>query len=159
MTIKIEITPQKIYAKIIAYMLSFLGLITLVNSITNEIGMASEWDSYFVIGVLLVLMLIGFYFLLCERIKSRGDCLIVFAFFVFSYLSSLVWFPQNGKYLFTTMTDFFNNPVYTLFVLSVPGYLFSRQLKDYHLFFKIMIRYAYVVVVLSAIVFLFVKNQ
>lgn len=159
MRMKIGINPQKVYAEIIAYMLSFLSLITLVNSITNEIGWGTALDSYIFIAILLGMFLIGFYFLLFENIKSRVDCLIVPVFFAFSYLSSMAWFPQNNKYLFTTLIDFLGNPLYSLFVLSLPGYLFARHLREYPLFCSIMRKYAYVVVGLSIIVFLFMRNS
>ena len=159
MKMEIRINPQKIYASIIAYMMSFLSLITLINGISNEIGVVTELDSYLFVVILLVLFLIGFYSLLFENFKSRVDCLIILVFFVSAYLFSLVWFPRNSKYLFTALTDFFGNPLYTLFVLSLPGYLFARYLRDYSLFCRTMKRYAYIVVGLSIIVFFFMKNS
>lgn len=157
MIVKIE--PQKVYASIIAYMLSFLGLITLVNSINNEIGLVTALDSYIFISILLGMFLVGFYTLLRENNKPQVDCFLVPAFFVCSYLLSMVWFPQNSRYLFTSLTDFLGNPIYTLFVLSLPGYIFARHLKDYSLFCSIMRKYAYVVVVLSVVVFLFMRDS
>lgn len=159
MKMKIEINPQKVYAAILAYMISFLSLITLVNGITGAIGWDTALDSYIFFAILIGLFLIGICSLLFENIKTRVDCLIVFAFFICAYLFSLILFPQNSKYLFTTPTDFFGNPIYTLFVLSLPGYLFARYLKDYTLFCSIMRKYAYVVVILSVIVFFFMRDS
>lgn len=159
MKLAIKINSQKVYATIIAYMVSFLPLITLVNGITGEMGGITAWDSYIFVALLLGMLLIGFVSLVHERNNLRIDCFIVLAFFVCSYLSSIVLFPQNSKYLFSDLTDFFGNPVYSIFLLSLPGYFFARHLRNYPLFCSIMRKFAYVVVGLSIIVFFFMKNS
>lgn len=159
MRMKIEINPQKVYASIIAYMLSFLSFVTLVNGINNGIGLATEWDTYIFVAILLCMLLVGFFVLLFENLNSCVDSWILIAFFACSYLFSLIFFPQNSKYLFTALTDFFGNPVYSIFLLSLPGYLFARHLSDYSLFCCIMRRCACVVVVLSIILFFFMRDS
>lgn len=156
---KIEIYPQKVYASIIAYMISFLPLITLVNGVTGWIGFSTSWDSYICILILLCMYIIGLYLLLFKGTRPRVDCLILLAVLVCLYLSSKVCFPENGKYLFTDLTDFFGNPLYTIFLLSLPGYFFARNLSDYTLFCNIMRKYAYVIVGLSVIVFFFMRDS
>lgn len=156
---RIKICSQKIYATIIAYMLSFLSLVTLINGVTNMIGWGSQWDSYVLIAILFAMYLIGFYLLMFENYKLRVDGILVFAVFVSLYLCSVLLYPQNNKYLFTTFTDFLGNPVYTIFFLSLPGYLFARNLENYSYFCAIMSRCAYIVVGLSVIVFFFMTNS
>lgn len=154
-----EMNAQKVYASILAYMMSFLSLTTLVNGITNEVGLTTSLDSYVCIALLIGMFLVGFYFLLLRNAEVKADTLIVLAFFACAYLSSMILFPQNKGYLFTNLTDFFGNPIYSIFLLSLPGYLFARHLKEYSLFCGIMRRYAYAVVALSVIVFFFTEDS
>ena len=156
---RISINPQRVYASILAYMISFLSLMTLVNAITNELGFVTSLDSYMFVATLLGMLAIGFYSLLFEKSKSRGDCFILLASFGCAYLFSIVLFPQNSKYIFTNLSDLFGNPLYSIFVFSLPAYLFARHLKEYNLFCGILRSYAYAVVGLSVITFLFAQNS
>ena len=160
MKLKIEINPQKVYASIIAYMISFLPLVNLVNGISSEIFKSStSWDSYMLILIFLGMFAIGFYCLVRENVNFQIDSLIVFAVFVVTYLVSILVFSQNSRYLFTSWVDFLGNPVYVIFVLSLPGYVFARHLRDYSQFCYTMRIYAYIVVILSIVVFFFAKES
>ena len=154
-----KIRSQNVYSNILTYIISFLSFITIANGITNEIGLQTAWDSYILVAVLVISLLIGFYALLFENAELQTDILIVVIFFLCSYLMSIICFPQNNKYLFTTWSDLFGNPVYSIFVLSLPAYVFARNLRDYSLFCYTMRKSAYIVVGLSVVVFLFMKDS
>ena len=78
------------------------------------------------------------------RIKT--DVLVVLLVFVLSYVLSYSFVHNNKLYMFTQWTDFSGNPLYLLFVFSLPAYVFMRYVTDYDRMFEICHIFAWIVV-------------
>ncbi len=156
---KIMFNAQKVYSLIVAYMLSFLALLNLGNGIFNLLGVHIYWDTVFLYGMLLVLVLWGIVLAIMESKYVKIDILFLLLFLVISFVFSILMFPLNVKYIFTSWFDYSKNPIYVVFLYSLPGYIFVRKLEDYDHFKRLMKKFSYTVVVMSIIVFFFAKDS
>lgn len=155
---RIKVYTQKLYAVIIAYMLSFSAFLNLVNGILNSIGLQTVLDTVLLYGGMFGLLLMGFALMLTHSKHLEIDVLLLVSFFSMYYIISLLIFPENKSFLFTSWTDYAKNPIYSIFLYSLPGYIFARKLHDYEYFKLIMRRFSYVVVSMSIIVFFLARD-
>lgn len=156
---KIIFNTKYIYSLIIAYMLSFLAFLNLGNEILNVLGLKTQLDTIILYVGLVALEVLGLIFVLKDIRHFKIDILFIFLFFALSYFASAMIYPDNAERIFTSWSDYFHNPVYLLFIYSLPGYYFVRQLNDYKYFYSIMKVFSYIVVVMSVIVFFFAKGS
>lgn len=156
---KIVFNVQKVYALTIAYMLSFLAFLNLGNAVLNRIGFYTTLDTVILYGLLLGLVCVGFFLSVMEGKAFCFDDLCVLAFFVLAFLISGLMHPENEEYLFTSWLDYSRNPVYVLFLYTLPGYYFARRLRHYEYFKQIMLIFSYAVVILSVIVYFAAKDS
>ncbi|MBQ8783601.1 MAG: hypothetical protein IJZ57_07510 [Clostridia bacterium] len=156
---KIVFNKQHVFAFTVAYMLSFLALLNLGNEIFNLFGMVNQLDTIVLYGLLVGLVVLGIFLTFNDRVHFKLDILCVVVFLAVAFVVTYVLFPENVKYLFTSWTDFFTNPIYILFIYTLPGFAFARQLKDYEFFNYILRIFSYITVTLSVIVFFFAKGS
>lgn len=156
---KIKIYVQKVYSVILAYMLSFSALLNLINGLLNAIGLQTVLDTMILYGAMFSLIFFGITLTLDRSDYLEIDIFLFVSFFALYYLISELLFPANRVFLFTSWKDFTKNPIYLLFVYSLPGYVFARKLVDYECFKKIMRGFSYVVVSMSIMVFFFAKGS
>lgn len=78
-------------------------------------------------------------------------CALVF-FFV-SYFGTVMFFPQNLEYMWTTADDILTNPTYILLFFVISGFIASFYLNDIELFISIFEKFSVITVALLAIRF------
>ena len=149
---------QKIYSFIIAYMVSFLGLLNCVNAITNEIGFTTSIDTILCYGILLLTIVLGVVVIVIEG-QIKKDLLLLIALLFVAYITTYIFFPTNRAYMFTGITDITGNPLYILVIYSVTGYVFARYLNTYVYLKKYLFILSYVVVGISVVVYFFIPES
>ncbi len=152
---KIRLEPQKIYAIVIVYMLSFMALLNLVNSILNMVGMQTVLDTVALYGILYILVALGVVMFLWDKHRMPLDVLVVVCAFILLYASSYLLHPQNRQHMMTSLADYADNPLYLTFLYSMPCYIFVRKLRDYAYFKQVLVIFSYLIVAMSIIVFFF----
>lgn len=156
---KIRLDKQKLYSWIIVYMLSFLAFLNLGNELLNLIGIRVIWDTVLLYGLLVGLILIGIVLCIKDYNRFKIDVFFVILFFLTFYSVSTLINPKNAVYLFTSWMDYSTNPVYVIFLYSLPGYIFMRKLKQYDYLILYMKYFSYIVVCMSILVFLFSRDS
>lgn len=149
---------QKIYSFIIAYMVSFLGLLNCVNAITNEFGFTTSIDTILCYGILLLTIVLGVVVIVIEG-QIKKDLLLLIALLFVAYIATYIFFPTNRACMFTEITDLTENPLYILVLYSVTGFVFARYLNTYVYLKKYLFVLSYVVVGISIIVYFFIPES
>ena len=149
----IKVNAQKVYAFILAYMLAFPALLNMLNEMLNMVGLNTVLDTAVLYGILWFLILLGIFSFFRSYKSVKLDTLCILLFFMAVYAISFLAFPQNRQYLFTGFADYATNPIYLLFLYSLPGYVFVRELKDYSYFKRLMLPFSYAVIISSTLVF------
>jgi len=152
-TIRLE--SQKVYAFALVYMVSFVGLLNLINSLLNMAGLQTVLDTVVLYGVLFGLLFVGLLVAVSDRRGMEIDVLLVVGIFVLLYISSYVLHSRNRSYLITSFLDYDDNPFYLIFLYSLPCYIFVRKLRDYKYFQKVLVKFSYAIVIMSIVVFIF----
>ncbi len=155
----IRIHKQRAYSFIISYLLSFSALLSLCNGLLNAIGLQTVLDTVLLYGLMFGLIISGFLMSLIHGERIELDVFVILSFFALCYLISMLLFSENRALLFTSWVDYSKNPLYLIFVYSLPGYIFARKLTDYECFESIMRLFSYTVVILSILVFVFVRDS
>ena len=149
---KIKINRQKVISFAIAYMVSFLGLLNCVNAITNEIGINTAMDTFFMYMLLWGLAL----FVWLDSINKRNlkkDVLFITILLILLHMWTLLFFQENTKYILASTYTFSNSPLLVLFVYSFSGYVAVRSLNNYQYLLKYLKIFSYVIIIMSSIVF------
>ncbi len=149
----IRLSTQKVYAVVLAYMLSFPALLNTGNELFNMLGIRTVLDTAVMYIALVLSVAFAMFLYLRDYKKLKADSLCLYLAFIIAYILSFLMFPKNQTYLFTGLGDYTANPLYTVFIYSLPGYVFVRELKSYDCFKDIMTKLSYVVVVLSCLVY------
>lgn len=143
---------------IVCAMVSIQPIMFFVNMICNlAVSEGFIYDTVVCYLALFVLMFLGL-----KRIyrKIKPDIMGFIAILVGAWLITMLMFPDNGKYMYTKLTDVMNNPLYYVFLYSFPGYMFVRYISDYEQLKRIMSYFSVAVVVCSIVSFFIVlKNQ
>ena len=155
---KIRLNTQYVYSFTVAYMLSFLGILSMTNNILNTVGLQTTLDTIVMYSALLFLVFGGLLLTFTEGETFKVDVFIIVAFFVMAFIASSLFHPENSVYMFTSIGDYSGNPIYLFFIYSLPCYIFVRYLKNYSYFIRIMRAFSYVTVVMAIIVFFFTKG-
>lgn len=150
---KVRLNVQKVYALIVTYMLSFLALLNLGNAILNRIGLYTVYDTVLLYGMLVGLIGLGVLVSVMDGGTLRLDDIALIGFLAVSFILSGLLHPNNRKYLFTSWMDYAKNPVYIVFLYSLPGFYFARRLRGYEHFMRFMTFFSYAVVAMSVIVY------
>lgn len=70
---------------------------------------------------------------------------MVFMLFLVSWLATLLY-PENPKYMWTSLTDFFENPTYIFWLFSFTLFLFSGCIDDVKQLTEVLEKVAYITV-------------
>ena len=108
-------TRQKILSFAVAYMVSFLGILNCLNAITNEIGLHTTLDTVVCYGLLLASIVLGILMIIMSG-KIKLDVILLLSAIFLAYVFTMLFFPENTEYFFTSISDFMGNPFY-VFVL------------------------------------------
>ncbi len=145
---------QKSIAFAAAYLVSFLAILSCTNALTNVIGINTSLDTVVLYGLLWGGLLLALWSIL-RTAYVKLDVLLVFLFLGVSYLITAVAFPQNIRFLYTSLLDYAQNPFYVVWLYSLPGYLLARHLHDYEQFSSYLYKLSYIVVILSVWTYFF----
>lgn len=156
---KVVINVQKLYALIVTYMLSFLALLNLTNALLNRIGIYTVLDTVLLYGLLVGLVFLGVLASVAGGRALKLDDILLIGFLGFSFVLSWLMHPENKRFLFTSWLDYSKNPLYAVFLYSVPGYYFVRRLQNYDYFRKIMAGFSYAVVSMAVAVYFTAKDS
>lgn len=143
---------QKMISISICALISYQPIVSLINTIVNLfVSTKFIYDSLFCYLILLFII-IKATFVTFKHIKI--DILFLTLFYLSAYLITYLFFNANRNYMFTNIFDLMGNPLYVLFILTFPGYIFARNISNYHIFNSIMYAFSIIVVILSALTFI-----
>lgn len=149
---------QKLIALTIAYLVSFQGVLIGINAITDAMKINVVWDTAIVYLLLWGLSLYG----IVRSIYFYGikiDVFILLMVFTLLFMVTPIIFPENTKYIIPIDADFSNSPILAFFVHSFLGYVFIRYLQDYDHLMKYLRIFSYIVILLSVIIYFFLKDS
>ena len=140
-------TNQKTLIITVCTLVCFPPIVLFVNMLCSAIfGPDFSMDTlacYFFAACMILFSLKELHF----RIKI--DALLIYVVFILAYIISYAFFEANRRYLVTEWDDFASNPVYLLFVFSLPAYVFMRYINDYERLYKTFFYFALIVVFCS----------
>lgn len=153
-----EYKKQRVVCLFLSFLLCFTPIVSSLNVIFNYLPGGASLNTgllYFCFYALLIATLFS-------NIRFMQKKLFYFLIFAFtSYLGTVVAFPQNIKYMWTTANDLLTNPTYILLFFGISGFIASFYLKDMGLFISIFEKFSVVSVALLAIRFfmVFIKKS
>ena len=155
---KIRLSIQKIMAFTIAYMVSFLALLNCVNALTNALGLNTPLDTVIMYAFLWALAIFTW---VCAMRKSyfKGDVFLFAWIFVILFFVAYFLYPKNAEYVALSGSPVLDNPIIVFFMYSLTGYVAVRALHNYDDLLRYLYVFSYVVIILSALVFFFVRDS
>lgn len=153
-----EQSKNKYFSFALAYMVSFLCLLNTINSTIGLIGISSSLDTVFLYTSFWAVILVGLILVLLRAKNMPIDIFLIAGGIIIAYVISYLYFPENSMYMRFNHLYYVGNPIYALFIFSLPAYAFVRQLTDYTYFKKYMTVFSYLVVILSVITFFFARE-
>lgn len=146
-----NIKQQNILCITLCALISYLPLTNFVNDVCNKfVGEGFIYDSLACYTVLLVLIIKSLAIVM-KNIKK--DVLLITFLFLMAWVITYAFFPDNRKYMVTSVSDVMGNPFYVLFVFSFSGYIFSRYITDFERLERIFVWFAVATVIGSIISF------
>lgn len=122
-------------------------MIHFVNQLCRTIfGAGFVLDTLFCYAALAAMILASLKQL---HFQIKIDALLLILVFALAYALSYSLGAGNETYMFTEWTDFAGNPVYLLFVFSLPAYVFMRYITDYERLFEICRHFSVIAVFCS----------
>lgn len=131
----------------VCLMLCFAPICQFANLLCGTIfGEPFSLDTLLCYAALLGMLLASF-IQLHGRIKL--DVLYFVVLLILAYALTYILAKGNRRYMFTEWSDFAANPLYQLFVYSVPAYVLMRYITDYGRLLDTFYRFALAVVLCS----------
>lgn len=145
-----EYKKQRVVCLFLSFLLCFTPIVSSLNVIFNLFLGGISLNTGLLYIIYFVLM-VAFLFSNIRYMPKKLFCALVF-FFV-SYFGTVIFFPQNVEYMWTTADDLLTNPTYILLFFVISGFIASFYLKDMELFISIFEKFSVVTVALLAIRF------
>lgn len=142
-----EYKQQKRITLALCALLSYAPIIFFVNIIFNFF--VADGFIYDTLGIYIVLLVLLLFGLRAVIGHMKADMVLLVLFFLIAYIVTYVIHPENRMFMFTTLVDLIYNPLYSLFLFAIPGYLLVRSIKDYDLFYSYFIKTSTIVVLTS----------
>lgn len=149
---------QILYSFTLAYLVSFQAFLNCFNAILNFLGFRITLDTVVIYAVLWVSVLFSIFKIISTE-KAKKDVFLITALFILAYISTMVIFPDNARYMFTRLIDYSANPIYVIFVYSFSGFIIVRYLHNYELFKNMLCVFSYIVVIISVFVYFFARDS
>lgn len=138
---------QTILIVTVCTMICFSPIVYFINQLCRAVfGSGFSLDTLLCYAVLAVMILASLKQL---HFRIKPDVLLVLLIFAVAYAISYTLIQNNKYYMFTKWTDFASNPVYLLFVYSLPAYVFMRYITEYDRMFGICHIFSEIVVYCS----------
>lgn len=145
-----EYKKQRVVCLFLSFLLCFTPIVSSLNVIFNVFLGGISLNTGLLYIIYFVLMA-AFLFSNIRYMPKKLLCALVF-FFV-SYFGTVMFFPQNVEYMWTTADDILTNPTYILLFFVISGFIASFYLNDIELFISIFEKFSVVTVALLAIRF------
>ena len=145
-----EYKKQRVVCLFLSFLLCFTPIVSSLNVIFNVFLGGISLNTGLLYIIYFVLMT-AFLFSNIRYMPKKLLCALVF-FFV-SYFGTVMFFPQNVEYMWTTADDILTNPTYILLFFVISGFIASFYLNDIELFISIFEKFSVVTVALLAIRF------
>lgn len=141
---------QRVVCLFLSLLLCFTPIVSSLNVIFNVFLGGTSFNTGLLYIIYFVLM-VDFLFSNTRYMSKKLLCALVF-FFV-SYFSTVIFFPQNVEYMWTTADDLLANPTYILLFFVISGFIASFYLNDIELFISIFEKFSVITIALLAIRF------
>lgn len=145
-----EYKKQRVVCLFLSFLLCFTPVVSSLNVIFNVFLGEISLNTGLLYIIYFVLMVV-FLFSNIRYMPKKLLCALVF-FFV-SYFGTVMFFPQNLEYMWTTADDILTNPTYILLFFVISGFIASFYLNDIELFISIFEKFSVITVALLAIRF------
>lgn len=147
LTIKKKERNQKVLILTVCTMICYTPIFHFVNQLCRTIfGTGFVLDTLVCYAVLAGMLLASLKQL---HFQIKIDALLIFVIFALAYAISYSFVEENRRYMFSQWTDFASNPLYLLFVYSLPGYVFMRYITDYDRLYETCYIFSLIVVFCS----------
>lgn len=141
---------QKIVCIFLSLLLCFTPIVSSLNVIFSVILKGVSINAGFIYICYFVLLVI----FLFKNIRFMPKKLFFLLMFFFaSYFGTLLLFPQNIRYMWTTANDLLANPTYIWMFYVLPGFIATYYLKDIKQFTSVFEKFSMVSIVLLSIRF------
>lgn len=145
-----EYKKQRVVCLFLSFLLCFTPIVSSLNVIFNVFLGGISLNT----GLLYVIYFVLMAAFLFSNIRYMPKKLLyALVFFFVSYLGTVMLFPQNVEYMWTTADDILTNPTYILLFFLISGFIASFYLNDIELFISIFEKFSVVTVALLAIRF------
>lgn len=148
---------SKLMSFTIAYMVSFFGILNSINVLMNQIGMRTSLDTALCYGSLFLLVGCSLVSVALKKIKI--DVVLIVLFLAEVYYVSQALGDGNQLYMRGSLINYSANPVYNIFLFSLPGYVFIRALDTYDDFNRYLLTFSYAIVTGYALLYFFVNDS
>lgn len=148
---------SKLLSFTIAYMVSFFGILNSINVLLNQIGMRTSLDTILCYGTLFLLAGCSLVSVVLQKIKIDVALIVLFFAEVYYVTQSL----GDGNQLFMRggLINYSTNPVYNVFLFSLPGYVFIRSLDTYDDLKRYLLIFSYAIVTGYVLLYFFVNDS
>ncbi len=153
-----EESRNKYFSFALVYMVSFLCFLNTINAVFGIVGMASSIDTFLLYVSIWAVIFGGMLLVVARARRISIDVLLLIVGVLVAYAVSYLLLPENAAYMKFNHLYYVGNPVYALFVFSLPAYAFVRQLTDYSYFKKYLTIFSYIAVILSTVTFFFARD-
>ena len=141
---------QYVISLALALLISYFPILSFINVVTN-IFLPSGFIYDTLLFYILLTILLGYAIILIIP-KIKVDVILLFSFILISYLLTYLLHERNRIFMFTSILDLLNNPLYVLVFFSFPAFLFARHIEDFKLFFSIFKNVSIIVIICSLLI-------
>lgn len=145
-----EYKKQRVVCLFLSFLLCFTPIVSSLNVIFNVFLGGISLNTGLLYIIYFVLMA-AFLFSNIRYMPKKLLCALVF--FIVSYFVTVIFFPQNVEYMWTTADDLLTNSTYILLFFVISGFIASFYLNDIELFISIFKKFSVVTIALLAIRF------
>lgn len=141
----------------LALLVSYFPILNLVNTVFNLFVYSGFiYDSlvfyFFFFAVVLYATV-----LIIPHMKL--DVILLLVFLLTAFLLTYTIYEDNREFMFTSLTDFLNNPLYILILFSFSGYMLARHIENTSLFIDVFKWFSVVVIISSIITFFLLASS
>ena len=155
-----NIKKEKRNSLFLSYMLCFTGIVTSIMVIIHSLLPSLNINAVFLYLIYFILLFIFLFDYGIEYLKDFGKKISMtsFIFILFILLSIILTFltyPQNREYMWTSITDVVENPLYIFIFYSIIGFFVARKINNVNILAEYLEIFSSFTIVLLSIRFLF----
>ncbi|MDR0890364.1 MAG: hypothetical protein LBM28_06980 [Oscillospiraceae bacterium] len=140
---------QRLLALVLSFMLSYLPLMTTINSICN-VFISEGW--IYDTALIFIVFFVMFFIAIRRYIRTvQIDVLSLFGLYAMMLLIGYFNNSRTIRYFWTEASDFISNPLYQFLLFSFGAYMLARRLTGCREFLRCFEWVSAIVIVLSAV--------